>query len=266
MLKKLLPIAATAALLAIAPAAAEEMDLDKNLDEVIAAHFDAIGGEEGWRALETVTMAGTMTLQTPNGPIEAPFNMWFKVPNMTRMEFTVQGMTGIQAYDGESAWMVMPFMTGSMEPEAMPAEMAEQLAEQADINPFLDWKDKGYEVELMGKEDVDGTMAYKIQLTRPSGNVRTYYFDADAFVPFRVEGKTKFQGQEIDAATTLGNYDYVGDLVFPHQIEIRQGGPDGPAQVLTFQSIEVGTDIPESKFDMEAAAPPSEEEEAAAEG
>ena len=39
-------------------------------------------------------------------------------PNKMRMEFTIQGMTGVQAYDGKTGWMVMPFM-GKKDPEPM---------------------------------------------------------------------------------------------------------------------------------------------------
>ena len=252
MFKRLFAIGATAALLAVVPTAADDMELDKTLDEVLTAHFETIGGEDAWRALESVKMTGTMAMAQMG--IEAPVTMWFKSPNMTRMEFTVQGMTGIQAYDGETAWMVMPFM-GKNEPEAMPAEMAEQMSEQADVNPFLDWADKGYELELVSKEDADGTEAYKIKLTRASGNVRYYYLDTDHYLPFKVEGKTTFQGQEVDNTTTLGNYEPIGDLVFAKSIEIRQGGPDAPPQVLTINTIETNADIPASTFDMNAEMP-----------
>lgn len=251
MIKRLSTLAALAALLVV-PAMADDHELDKTLDEVLTAHFETIGGEDAWRAIESVTMTGTMYMAQMG--IEAPVNMWFKAPNMTRMEFTVQGMTGIQAYDGETAWMVMPFM-GKNEPEAMPEEMAEQMSEQADVNPFLDWSDKGYELELVSKETVDGTEAYKIKLTRASGNVRHYYLDSEHFLPFKVEGKTMFQGQELDNTTTLGDYKEVGPLVFAHSIEIQQGGPEAPKQVLTIESIDIEAEVSADKFDMNSAMP-----------
>ena len=251
MFKKYRTLAVTAAVLtaiAATPAVADEMELDKTLGEVLAAHFETIGGEDAWRAIEQITMSGTMSLAQMG--IEAPFTMRFKSPKMFRMEFVVQGMTGIQAYDGETVWQVMPFM-GSTEPEALSGEIAEQMSEQADINPFLDWEDKGYQVELVGKEDVEGTEAYKVKLTRVSGNVRYYYLDSEYFLPFKVEGKTTFQGQEVESSTVLGDYKEVGDVVFAHSIEI-QGGPAAPPQVLTIDSIDLATEIPATAFDMEA--------------
>ena len=78
--------------------------------------------------------------------------MLAKRPNKSRTEFTVQGMTGMQAYDGKNAWMVMPFM-GKKDPEAMPAEGTKLVAEESDFDgPLVDWKEKGHKVELVGKE------------------------------------------------------------------------------------------------------------------
>lgn len=259
MLKKLLTLAATAAVLAAVPVAAEEMELDKTLDEVLAAHFETIGGEDAWRALESVSMTGTM--QMVQMGFEAPFHMWFKSPNMTRLEFVFQGMTGIQAYDGETAWMVMPFM-GVNEPEPVPAEMQDQLKEQADLNPFLDWEDKGHQMELLSKEEAEGTTAYKIKLTRESGNVRYYYLDSDHFLPFKVAGKTTFQGQEVDTETILGDYKEVGAVVFAHSIESRQGGATTPGQIITIESVDIESEIPDSKFDMASEQPALTEEPA----
>jgi len=73
------------------------------------------------------------------------------------MEFTLQGMTGIQAYDGTKGWMVMPFM-GKTEPEAMTGDDLKQMQDQADMveGPLLNWKEKGHQVELIGKETVEG--------------------------------------------------------------------------------------------------------------
>ena len=48
------------------------------------------------------------------GPgMEVPFSMVFKRPLQMRLEFTMQGMTAIQAYDGETAWSVMPMIQRS---------------------------------------------------------------------------------------------------------------------------------------------------------
>lgn len=256
-------------LLLAAPVAAQFGDetteplIPLTLPELLDNYYEAIGGVEGWDALETVKLAGKMVM----GPgLEAPFTMYHKLPKKIRLEFEVQGMTGVQALDGDSGWMYLPFM-GRTEAEVMPQEMADQFGEQADLaGPLVHWQDKGHQVELEGVEDVEGTETYKLKVTlAPNQKVRYYYLDSEAFVPIKLTGTTEIQGQETQFEVTLSDYKEIADtdLMLPHSIEQRQVGAAG-SQVITVESAEVGLDIPDSQFEMPAAPPaPAPEEEAA---
>jgi hypothetical protein len=170
-----------------------------------------------------------------------------------RMEFTMQGMTGVQAFDGETAWMLMPFM-GKSDPEVMAEDQAKNMKEQADIDgPLVDWQEKGHKVELMGLEETEGTEAYKIRIELANGDVRTYYLDSEYFIAIKQEGKTMVQGNEMEFETIFSDYKEVGGLMFPHSIESRaKGSPEG--QVITIEEIEVGVDLSEDLFTMPAPA------------
>jgi outer membrane lipoprotein-sorting protein len=99
MLKKLAALAVVAVL--AAPAQAQD------LDEVLNNYYEAIGGLDAWQSVQSMKMTGKMMMGGMG--IEAPFTVMAKRPNMARIEFVFQGITGIQAYDGETAWQVMPF-------------------------------------------------------------------------------------------------------------------------------------------------------------
>jgi outer membrane lipoprotein-sorting protein len=232
----------------------------RSLDEVLASHYEALGGTDAWAAVESVRFEGTMSM----GPgMEAPFKMTMKRPDQIRLEFSFQGMTGIQASDGTTAWMVMPFM-GKVDPEEMPADMANQLKEQADIDgPLFDWADKSHTVELLGVEEMEGTEVYKIQLTLDSGDVRYHYLDTEYHVTVKQEGKTKVQGQEMDIETSIGDYKEIclatstvvdeatpceGDaLVMAYSIESKpKGAPSG--QAITIESVALNPDDIEADY------------------
>ena len=260
-----------------AEAKAEEMieDAGTTLDEVLAAHFEAIGGTEALESIQAVRFEGTMSM----GPgMEAPFKMTMQRPENIRLEFTFQGMTGIQASNGETAWMIMPFM-GKNDPEEMPAAMAEQLQEQADIDgPLYNWADKGHQVELMGKVKKEGTEAYKVKLTRENGKVRYHYLDTEYYMGFKQEGKTMVQGQEMEIETDLGEYKELclatstlvdddnpceGNVMYlPYSIESKpKGAPSG--QKITITAVAVNPDdIDEDYFAMPAKEASGEEAEA----
>jgi outer membrane lipoprotein-sorting protein len=251
-MKKTILLCLAAALLVL-PVGAEEM----SLDELLAAHFDALGGAERLQDVQTARFTGNMTMG-PGG--EVPFIMTFKRPQKARMEFTMQGMTGIRVYDGETAWMVMPFM-GKTDPEIMADDQAKNMKEQADFDgPLMNWREKGHQVELLGLEDVEGTEAYKLQVTLANGDVRYHYLDSEYFITIKQEGKTSIQGNEVEFETTLSDYKEVEGLMFPHSIENRaKGAPEG--QVITFEAIELGVEVPDDQFAMPEVSAQSEADE-----
>jgi len=222
----------------------------ETLDEIVAANLEAKGGEEAWIALQTGRMTGTMQMGGgAAGAIEVPFSVEFKKPHMIRLEFTMQGMTAIQAYDGEIGWSVMPFM-GKTEPEEMAEDQVKQLKNQADFEgPLVNYKKKGHTVELLGKKEVDGTPAFKLKVTKENGDVDILYLDEEYFVEFKMEAEREVQGSEISVATVVGDYKEVDGLLFAHSMEMSFGGGE-VQQVITIQKIELGVEFPEDHFAM----------------
>ncbi len=239
MLRKLMMCALAGALLCL-PVYAQ------TVDEIIAKNVEARGGKDKLKSIQSVKITGRMTLG-PDG--EAPFVWKWKRPSMLRMEFTVQGMTGIQAFDGKGGWMVMPFL-GKKDPEAMSDDDIKEVEDQADFEgPLVNYKEKGNQVELAGKESIEGTEAYKIKLTRKSGDVSYIYLDSGAYLEIKEEGKRKLHGQEIEYESSSGDYKDIGGVMIAHSIESKpKGAPAG--QTITFDKIEMNVDLPDAEFKM----------------
>lgn len=240
MFKKLLLLSLIGAWLAV-PVAAQDMD------EVLGNYYEAIGGLEAWKAVKTMRASGILMMGDMG--VEAPFTVVGMRPNKVRIEFTFQGMTGIQAFDGETAWMLMPFM-GKTEPEPMPEDMAKEVREQADMDgPLVDYAAKGHQIELLGLEEIEGTQAFKLKLTKKSGDVEFYYLDAEYFIPIKVEGSTEMQGRVVEFERTLSDYKEVDGLMIPHSIEERPKGA-AAGQVFTIEAVEVNVPVEASVFRM----------------
>jgi len=225
-------------------------------DELIAKYVAARGGKDKLKAVQSVRMTGKMVM---GQGIEAPFALEMARPKKMRMEFTFQGMTGIQAYDGASGWAVMPFM-GKKEPEPVAGDDLKNMDDQADFEgPLVDYKDKGHQVELVGKENVEGTPAYKLKVTKKNGDVEYHYLDAEQYLELKVEGKQKVRGQEIEGETTLGDYKEVNGLIFPFSMQSKQkGAPAGAGMTMTVDKIELNPDVPASRFAMPKVEKPVE--------
>jgi outer membrane lipoprotein-sorting protein len=235
-----LSLTVAAAILAATPAAAQPAD------EIIAKNLAAKGGLEKLKAVNTIRMTGRMTF----GPgIEAPIVLEIKRPKSMRMDLTIQGMTGSQAYDGASGWSLMPF-GGSKVPQQMTAEEATLAEEQADIDgPLIDYKAKGNTVELLGKEKVEGAEAYKLKVTLKNGVVRTMYIDAEHFLEIKEESKRTIRGTEMEMETIVGDYKEVNGLMLPHSVDAgAKGSPQ--RQKLVIEKIEINVPIDDARFKM----------------
>jgi hypothetical protein len=233
---------ATALLVAVSATAA-----DLTVDEILAKNLEAKGGAGKIKALQSVSFTGSMRM----GAMEFPLTIVKKRPEMTRIEFTVQGVTGIQAYDGRTGWMVMPFM-GQKDPETMPADMLSSIREQADFDgQYIDYAKKGHKVELLGMAQVDDRPAYKLKLTTRDGVETIISIDAETFLEVRMEGKRTVQGRELEAETKLGNYQEVGGLRFPFSIEMKAKGAPG-GQSISITKAELNPTLANEVFKMPA--------------
>src|SRR5262249_25638394 len=108
-------------------------------------------------------------------------------------------------------------------------------------------------VELVGKEDIEGTPAYKLKVTLKSGDVKNIYLDSDAYVQIKEETKRTIRGAERESETVFGDYKEEGSVMKPHSIESKpKYAPQG--QKLTLDKFEINPDIPDSYFQAPAAS------------
>lgn len=216
-------------------------------DEVVEKYIQAKGGREKIKAVKTMRFTAKMSM---GQGMEAPVVMELAPPeHKMRMEFTLQGMTGIQAYDGTGGWQVMPFL-GKTDPEPMTGDDLKEAKENADLleGPLYNYKEKGNKVEYLGKGDLEGTPVQKLKLTQKDGDVTTIYLDADTYLELKNETTRMIRGQATDIETTLGNYKQVEGLTMPFTIETKMKGAPG-AQTITVDKFEVNTAIPASRFE-----------------
>ncbi len=219
------------------------------LDEVLAKNLEARGGLAKLKGITSLSFDGTMSMAQG---MEMTFTQSTKRPSKYRMDLTVQGMSMIQAYDGTTAWAVSP-MAGN-KPEKQPATEAKRLAEQADMDGLLvDWKTKGYTLELVGPEDIDGATAYKIKVTDKDKDVKFVFIDATTWLDAKLSMRINMMGQEADVDLFLSNYQDVAGVQTPMQMEMRQDGQ--VMMVITYSNPKVNVDIPDSRFAFPAESP-----------
>lgn len=229
------------------------MAFAQTADELVNKNIQAHGGLDKLKAIKSVKMTGKMSME---GGLEAPFAFQKKRPDKIRIEFTIQGLTGIQAYDGTTAWQLMPF-TGSKDPQKMPEDDKKDIIEQADFDgPLVDYKAKGNTVEYVGKEDVEGTEAHKLKLTLKNGDVRYLFLDPETGLEMKATAMIKREGVEASVDSFFGDYKEVNGIIFPFAIEQKMGGKPGPQ--FSVEKVEIDVDLADSMFVMPEATTQSQ--------
>ncbi|HEX8141613.1 MAG TPA: hypothetical protein VF553_03395 [Pyrinomonadaceae bacterium] len=228
-------------------------------EEIVANYIKTIGGMDKIQAVQTLRRSGKFI---GGGGFEAVILEENKRGGMVRQEFSIQGLTGIVAYDGRAGWKIEPWQ-GKKDPEPLGEEEMKQILEDSDFDgPLVNYRQKGNKVEFVGMDQVEGTDTYKLKVTLSNGDVRYYYMDTDYFVPIKIDTKRMIRGAEREYETTLGDYKEVAGWYLPHSIEVNVKGSQD-RQKTTYEKIEANVAIADNRFARPViGAPPRQPNEA----
>ena len=215
-------------------------------DDVLLNYFENTGGLEKWNALEGLKMSGVANTQG----MEIPVDIIQLKDGSQAVIINFQGQTITQfAFDGEQMWSTN-FMT--MQPEKSDSEATANMKKAAKDfpSPFLNYKEKGYSVEFIGKETKEGTETFKLKLTQDpilvngveEPNVSFHYFDTENFALIVSETQIKegpMQGQTM--TSTMSGYQEVDGLFFPFDMSMSGQG-------ISIKSIELNPKVEKSLF------------------
>lgn len=207
---------------------------DMTADEVIAKHLEKTGGIENYKKLNTVKMTGKCFI----GQMTADFTIENQMPNLFHMKFISDVFTMETASDGKQVWQQMPMVEGFIFADS--ADLPAQL-ERMKMNPYLDYKECGVKVKLVGEEPVKGADCYKLEWVAATGDTSYIFFDKENF--------NEVKKIEAEAETLLTKFKEVNGFIFPHQMTQNMG-----AQRLMFiiNTIETNVELDPSLF----VAPP----------
>ena len=217
----------------------------QTVDDIVKKAIEARGGLDKIKAVQSERITGTVSLAQG---FEGAIVLELERPHKLHSEITVEGKKIVRTYDGKSAgWTLNPF-AGSDEAQPMSEEELKGMPDEADLDgPLVDYKAKGSQIELAGKEELDGKAVYRLKLTSKSGEARTYFIDTATFLTTKWEGLRKIGDQELPWESNLSDYRVVEGLKFPFKID--QGSPGTEfRQTLTIEKVELKPKIDDSHF------------------
>jgi len=211
----------------------------QDLSEILDQHFTVVGQEKLVKT-KTFTIYGKIS----TSGMELPFVQRMKNPDKFRVEMSMQGQKMIQAFNGESGWMIAPWISPDI--QDLTGIQLKQAKEQTNIEGVLyNWEEKGHQAEYMGTEDMEGTEVYKIKLTKKEGDEIFYFIDSEAYVILKETRKMFVQGSEMEIESFPGNYEVFDGIVFPMSVKTNIMGQE--TEVL-FDSVKFDLELDDSIF------------------
>lgn len=228
----------------------------QTVDQIISNYVAARGGLDKIKSVKSERVTGTISF----GPgADGPFLVERMRPLKLHMEITLNGQTLIRTYDGKSAgWIYNPF-TPSPSVQPMSETDLRNIFDEADFDgPFVDYKEKGNQIEFVDKADVLGKPAFRLKLTNKLGDVSFFYFDASTFLLLKWEGNRKVAGKDVPWESFFHEFHEINGLKYPSLIESDSPGTD-QTQRITADKIEVNIPLDASRFDKpNPPAPPAD--------
>jgi outer membrane lipoprotein-sorting protein len=216
-------------------------------DELVAKNLAARGGAEKLKTVQSVRWTGKARFGTGIYAVEADYAAVARQPGRVRASYNIQGFDNVYAYDGRDAWKVEPG-GGRKDAERLSADEAKNLVEVADFQGWLvDYKAKGHKVAYLGTEDIDGTLAHKLKLTRANGDFHYLFIDPDHFLEIRIETHRWVRGVEQIFEADLGEYEEVGGTFWPYlMVEGPKGVPDRTTTIV--EKVELNVPVDDALF------------------
>ena len=223
----------------------------QTVDDIVAANIKSKGGVAKIKGTNTVRMTGSVVAHDMNGrEVTGSMTMVAKRPNLMRRDATVNGQQFTNAFDGTSLWMAM----GTM-PQELPGTQTAYARQDAEFDSvFVDYKEKGFTIELVGKEKLDGTDVYHLKVARKGGPARDFFLDTVTGLEKKIVVSVQApDGSPVTSVTEFSDYRPVEGSLVPFVLKQRQNGT--LISTTTLDKIEFNVPVEDSFFKMPAKQP-----------
>jgi len=153
----------------------------------------------------------------------------------------------IESFNGKSGWTIDPWQDFIFPREINKNEINVFNQKSEFFTPFYKYKEKGYAVELIGEQNVDGIDVYVIKLTRPNGHSETWYLNTDTYLEYKCESDWVDFAYSAPAETYFDDFRTVDRIVIPFFVERTFFQRDRITQIV---DIEFNPEMDESIFEM----------------
>jgi zinc protease len=217
---------------------AREIPIGMTSKEVIEAYLKALGGREALENIKDVKRVykGQILDQ------EMQLSMLQKAPNLLRQQFTAPGFSRETVFDGEEG-----FERNAAGQQALAGASLDRMKVEATLFPQLAYAELGYKTRLLQLMDLEGTAAYKVEVTDPNGEVSHHFFSEDSGLLLETHSTVETpSGQRFSQVYQILEYVEKEGVKFPSKIRQLAG-----SQVLELKLEEIAVNAKLKKSDFQ---------------
>ena len=205
------------------------------VDEIVARNIQAHGGVERLHAIQSIRIdeQGAVRRRRLHRRDELR-HASRRGPGTRRIEGTWQGMTSVDAYDGHDGWRTEPVRGPARPVPRLGRRGQGDGARRGHRRPARRLaRRRATASSTSGTEDIDGTLAHKLRVTRKDGD-----FEYDWLDPGRVARDPRsrrhafIRGAEQVSVTDLGDYEQVAGVWMAFAIGLGRARGEPPQRAL----------------------------------
>lgn len=215
---------------------------DVKASDIVKNYIEAIGGASELNKIKSYQATMSMAMQGVNLNVEEKK----LAPNKELMTMSMGGNVVMKSvFDGEKGYE----MQGGAKKDLTAEEIAQKkvftsLTEQLDYltNP-------AFKLAVKGVQKVNGSDAYQVAVTDPTGKVSMEYYDIKSKLLVKNESSTTSDNNTVIQSLELSDYRKVGNVLFPYKqsLTISAGGQN-QSLVMNVADIKLNTGVTAADF------------------
>jgi outer membrane lipoprotein-sorting protein len=216
----------------------------QTVDEIIDKYINALGGKDKISNMKTLYFESELNIA---GKL-APSVTYILDGKGYKNEVNFNEQQVVTCYTDKKGWTLNP-LAGQVVPVSVPDDQLKIGQMQLDLKgPLFDYAAKGNKVELLGKENFNGTVVYKLKLTTRTNTELVLLIDSNTYYLLKTTVKLTINGQDAESTYVNSNYRRTAyGLLFPFTQEISF-----PGLTLTSntEKVEINKEIEPAIFEM----------------
>lgn len=213
-------------------------------EDIVNKNIEARGGEKLLGDIKSIQAEIELMIMGMNVPLKISSVL----PDKYRTDLNMMGQDLVTIVNGDEGWMIQ-----GGEVMDLPPDQIENAKLQVDnqllgslSHSLIGYKEKGITLELLGEEEVEGVMTFKVKVTNADETSLVNYYDKNTFLEVKTISEDNMMGQVVKLEIIYKDNKKFDGIMMPQLVEMYS---EGQKQLtMEFKSIKINGNIDDSLF------------------